>query len=168
MKKIKAISVSVLTAFAFSYPFLSQAEEMQGMNMGDMHGNKSSHVETFPFGHPGKSNEVTRVIKITALDFKYEPSSISVKSGETIKFIITNKGKVDHEFVLGTITEQKEHDKEMLDHPHMKVDDPNGVSIPKGKSESLIWTFTKPMTIQYACHIPGHYAAGMFGNMQIK
>lgn len=171
---MKTLKITLFTALAVSVitlPLLSHADGMQsmaGMDMKNMHGHMSSHAETFPFGHPGKAGQVNRVIRITAMDFKYEPASITVKAGETIKFVVTNKGMVDHEFVLGTVEEQKEHDKEMAAHPNMKMNDPNGIAIPKGKTASLIWTFTKPMTIQYACHVPGHYAAGMYGELKIS
>lgn len=171
MRAFRTPFVVTVTAVVLALPAFGQAqgmESMKGMDMKGMHGEMSSHAETFPFGHPGKPGQVDRVIKVTAMDFKYEPASITVKAGKTIKFVVTNKGVVDHEFVLGTVEEQKEHDKEMAEHPNMKMDDPNGIAIPKGKTASLIWTFTKPMTIQYACHVPGHYAAGMYGTLKIE
>lgn len=128
----------------------------------------ANEQETFPFGHPGNANHVDRTVEVTATEYRFSPSAITVKSGETIRFQVTNKGKVDHEFVLGTRHEQAEHDKEMAAHPDMKMDDPNGISIPAGKTASLVWTFTRPMTIQYACHVPGHYAAGMYGTLVIR
>ena len=125
--------------------------------------------ESFPFGHPGKAGDVDRVIKVGATEFKFDPATIDVKQGETIRFEVTNTGKISHEFTLGTKAEQAEHDKEMEEHPNMKMDDdPNGITVPVGKTESLVWTFTKPMTIRYACHVPGHYAAGMYGTLHIK
>ncbi len=171
MKNLIFHIFAAMTAIVIALPAIGHADGMQsmkGMNMKSVHGHMSSHAETFPFGHPGKVGQVDRVIKVTAMDFKYEPASMTVKTGETVKFVVTNKGMVDHEFVLGTIKEQKAHDKEMAAHPNMKMDDPNGIAIPKGKTVSLIWTFTKPMTIQYACHVPGHYAAGMYGTLKIR
>ncbi len=140
---------------------------MKDMAMKAMHGPMSSPADTFPFGHPGTAARVDRVIRITATEFKYAPAAISVRAGETVKFVVTNKGMLDHEFFLGTVSEQKEHEKEMATQPGQGMNNPNGVTVPKGKSASLIWTFTKPMTIQYACHVPGHYSAGMYGVLTI-
>jgi len=56
----------------------------------------------------------------------------------------------------------------MAEHPNMKMDDPNGVAVPVGKTGTLVWKFTTPMTIQYACHVPGHYADGMYGKLVIR
>ncbi|VAV92898.1 hypothetical protein MNBD_ALPHA06-1830, partial [hydrothermal vent metagenome] len=36
-----------------------------------------------------------------------------------------------------------------------------------GETRSLIWTFTKGADIEYACHLPGHYEAGMRGKLDI-
>ncbi|HQU16193.1 MAG: hypothetical protein B7Z66_09320 [Chromatiales bacterium 21-64-14] len=166
MKKFGSALLVSMAAAAFILPGASQAEDMA--SMAGMHMEKGSQAEAFPFGHPGSAKHVDRVIRITAMDFKFVPKTITVKAGQTIKFVVVNKGMVKHEFVLGTNEEQKEHEKEMEAHPNMKMDDPNGIAIQKGKTASLIWTFTKPMTVRYACHEPGHYAAGMYGELRIE
>ena len=126
------------------------------------------HAESFWYGHPGKPADVKRTIKLMAMDIKFMPTDITIKPGETVKFEITNDGKLDHEFVLGSAEEQAEHDKEMAAMAGMKMDHVNGVSVAPGKTGSLIWTFTKAGTLQYACHVPGHYAAGMIGQLTVK
>ena len=144
-----------------------QDMSMKGMDMKAMRGQMPSPGEAFPFGRPGTAARVDRIIRITATEFKYEPATISVRAGETVEFVVTNKGMLDHELFLGTVSEQKDHEKEMSASPSQPMHDPNGIAVPKGKTASLIWTFTKPMTIQYACHVPGHYAAGMYGVLTI-
>ena len=52
--------------------------------------------------------------------------------------------------------------------PGMKMHHPDGVSVAPGKIASPVWTFTKPGILQFACHIPGHYPAGMVGELTIK
>jgi uncharacterized cupredoxin-like copper-binding protein len=152
-------------------PIAGRAADMQSMSGTDMKGmgrQMPSAAQTFPFGHPGTAARVDRVIHVTATEYKYLPAAISVRAGETVKFVVTNKGMLDHEFVLGTVSEQKEHEREMAAHPGREMHDPNGITIPKGRTASLIWTFTRPMTIQYACHVAGHYGAGMYGMLTIK
>lgn len=166
MPKLGSALIVSVAAAVLILPSVGRADakdSMAGMHMG-----KESHAETFPFGHRGSAKHVDRVIRITATDFKFTPATIAVKAGQTIKFVVVNKGMVKHEFVLGTNEEQKEHEQEMEAHPDMKMDDPNGIAIPKGKTASLIWAFTKPMTVRYACHEPGHYAAGMYGELRIE
>jgi uncharacterized cupredoxin-like copper-binding protein len=141
---------------------------MNSMGMGSMHGEMSSLPATFPFGHPGAAERVDRVIRVMATEFKYLPAAIEVRAGETVRFVITNTGTLDHEFVLGSSSEQQEHETEMSLHPNSGMHDRNAVAVPKGKTASLIWTFTGPMTIRYACHLPGHYVAGMYGVLTVE
>ena len=128
----------------------------------------SAHSATFWFGHVGKAAEVGRTIEMSATDIRFTPKTVTVAVGETVKFQVTNSGKLDHEFLLGDAGDQVEHDKEMLTMGGMKIAHVNGVSIAAGQTASLVWTFTKSGTLQYACHVPGHYLAGMVGQLTIK
>lgn len=167
MTSSKSVFLGLATLLA-ALPIASRAGNAQPLqDMNAMHGQMPSSGEAFPFGHPGTAARVDRIIRITATEFGYLPAVIRVRTGETVEFVVTNKGVFDHEFFLGTVAAQHAHEKEMAAHPDTKMDDPNGVSIPPGASATLIWTFTKPMTIQYACHVPGHYAAGMYGVLTI-
>jgi len=122
----------------------------------------------FWFGHPGQASEVTRTISIAAKDSRFVPGKIEVRVGETVKFEIVNRDKIEHEFVLGDVAEQVAHEKEMRAMPSMPMDDENGVSIPPGQSATLIWTFTHQGELEYACHLPGHYVAGMVGWLMVR
>lgn len=118
-------------------------------------------------GRPGTEAEVNRVIKVEANDsmrFVHEP--IKVASGETIKFEITNTGKIKHEFSIGTKDEHKAHSKMMMANPDM-FHGPGGASITlePGKTETLIWHFEEAWEVQAACNMPGHYQAGMHSDV---
>lgn len=123
---------------------------------------------TFWFGHAGDAAEVKRIITLSATDLKFSPMQISVTTGETVKFEVHNDGQLEHEFILGSAAEQMNHDKEMAAMVGMKMTHTNGVSVAPGKTGTLIWTFTKTGSLQYACHVPGHYVAGMIGQLTIK
>lgn len=127
----------------------------------------NQQAEGFWFGHPGKMSDVTRTIRIDATDDRFQPALVNVEAGQTVRFEIVDRGTLAHEFVIGDIAEQRAHDKEMAAMPGMPMDDPNGVSVAAGKTATLIWTFTRPATLQYACHVPGHYAAGMVGQLNV-
>ncbi|MHB8405447.1 MAG: cupredoxin domain-containing protein [Gammaproteobacteria bacterium] len=141
------------------------------------------HSAAFPFGHPGEAWSVNRVVDIKAEDIFFDPKAVTVKAGETVKFVVTNTGKFPHEFVLGDKDEQAEHEKEMQAMQNMPMqgmdmksmggmnmmdNDSNGIMFKPGETRTLIWTFTRPGTIEYACHEPGHYAAGMAGTITIE
>jgi uncharacterized cupredoxin-like copper-binding protein len=125
------------------------------------------------YGSPADVNNIDRLIEITANDNSFVPTSIAVSRGETIKFIVTNKGKLPHEWVLGTEDEQIKHNTQMSAmthdeiHEHMQNDE-DGIVIQPNQTQEIIWTFTTDLTqIQFACHVPGHYEANMYGTVII-
>ena len=48
------------------------------------------------------------------MQIKFHKDIKEIKSGEVIQFIVTNKGKVPHEFSVGNQDKQKEHAEMML------------------------------------------------------
>lgn len=120
------------------------------------------------FGRTGDPKKVTRTIRISGHDtMRYSPSKITVRQGETIRFVVANHGKVFHETVLGTMDELKEHAEWMKKHPTMEHDAPYMVHLPPGKKGEMIWQFTEPGEFYFACLIPGHFEAGMKGSIRV-
>lgn len=150
-------SVAVIAWVALAGPAMAA-----GMS-GPMHSG-----EHFAFGHPGEPGAHARVIHIQALKLSFEPKSITVQRGETVKFVITNTSALMHEFVIGDPALQAEHEKEMQAQPGMPMHDANGVTLPPGQTRELLWTFTRDGTVEYACHVPGHFAAGMLGKITVE
>jgi Cu/Ag efflux protein CusF len=98
---------------------------------------------------------------------RFSPASIAAKEGETIRFLVKNSGQVKHEFVLGTEKELKAHDELMKKFPEMEHSDPQMVTVSPGKTGEVIWRFTRPGKIDFACLQPGHYDAGMKGAVNV-
>ncbi len=147
-------------------------------------------------GEPGSAGSADRTIQIEMNDTLYKPESIQVRGGETVRFVLTNKGELLHEFNIGTATMHADHQKEMqmmmehgmltptgmnhdmenmdhsqmegMDMSEMKHDDPNSVLVEPGKKAELVWTFPKNAQLEFACNIPGHYEAGMVGPIKIR
>ena len=64
----------------------------------------NSHAASMKMiGSKGDPNDVTRVIEVKMYDNYYEPSSIQVKKGETVKIIVKNLGELVHEYNLSLI-----------------------------------------------------------------
>ncbi|MGB3096066.1 MAG: cupredoxin family protein [Candidatus Deferrimicrobiaceae bacterium] len=132
------------------------------------HDHRSAEGHAAAIGMPGNPGEVTRSIEVEMSDsMRFKPDSISVKRGETIRFIVRNTGSLEHEMVLGTINELKEHAERMRKVPEMGHDDPNMVSVEPGKTGELIWQFTGDGTFDFACLEPGHFEAGMVGKILV-
>ena len=123
---------------------------------------------TASYGQPGSASDVARTIEVTALDsMRHEPSNITVKTGETVEFEIRNAGQMRHEFMLGDAKEQHQHAEMMQAHPDMVHEEPDAVTVEPGQTKTLIWRFGAPGLVEGACHIPGHYEAGMVTRIQV-
>jgi uncharacterized cupredoxin-like copper-binding protein len=141
---IIALSVSPLVAFA--------------------HGDENRDVNSYSFGTPAEEANATRTINIEASDDKFAPSEITVKQGETIRFVVTNTGKHVHDFNIGDMTSQQEHAQMMAKMPDMHDDDdPTARTIKRGEVARIAWTFNKIPAdpIEIDCLVPGHYEKGM-------
>ena len=126
-----------------------------------------AHDET-PFGRPGDPNAVTRAIDVDMSDrMRFAPSEITVKRGQTVRFRVRNSGKVQHEFVLGTMQSLEEHAEMMRRHPGMEHDDPHSTRAVPGQGGGVVWQFTNPGEFYYGCLVPGHFEAGMIGKVKV-
>ena len=129
----------------------------------------ASKVEPTDFGQEGNPKKVTKTIKVDMTDnMRFTPSDLTVKRGETVKFVVHNDGKVLHEMVLGTKQAIKEHAELMKKFPEMEHADANMAHVKPGKAGEIVWQFTKAGEFQFACLQPGHFEAGMVGKVTVK
>jgi uncharacterized cupredoxin-like copper-binding protein len=114
-------------------------------------------------GSADDDRQASRTVDVTMRDIHYEPTSVEVKAGETVKFVFHNEGDIVHDAFIGDEAAQAAHEKEMRESKggghHGKEDD--AVTVDPGKTASLTYTFDKPATLVIGCHQAGHYAAGM-------
>ena len=145
-------------------------EGMHGGHHGEGHGAHGGHHGGSLAGKPGQENDVDRVINVEANDaMRFVHKPFNIKNGETIKFVISNKGAVPHEFAIGTKDEHMEHGKMMMNNPNMHHGPGgNAITVAPGKTETLIWTFEEAWEVEAACNIPGHYQAGMHSPVKFK
>jgi uncharacterized cupredoxin-like copper-binding protein len=128
------------------------------------HGSRRS----FAAGQPGDPAKPARTVEVVMTEMEYKPFLIEVKRGEQIRFVIRNAGTEDHEFLLSTTKENLAHAEMMKKHPHMKHEEPNGVTLAPKKSAELVWKFSKAGTFEYSCLIPNHREYGMTGRVVVK
>ena len=134
-------------------------------------GHSHDHA-SFSAGEPGNPKRPSRTVLITMREgdgkMMFMPDRLEIKRGEQVRFVITNSGELDHEFVLATTEENLQHYEEMKKNPEMEHDDPNAKRVgPKKKSE-VLWRFTKAGEFEYGCLIPGHRESGMTGIITVK
>ena len=117
-------------------------------------------------GSSDGADEATRTVDVAMVDIAYEPDTLEVKQGETVRFVFTNRGKVAHDAFIGDHRAQEEHEADMSDpdaddHGGHGDDEDAAVTVAPGEREELTYTFDEAGTVEIGCHQPGHYAAGM-------
>lgn len=124
--------------------------------------------EVHAFGREGDPKKALRTITIDMNDqMRFSPAEIAVTQGETVRFVVANKGQVLHEMVIGTEKELMAHAEMMKKHPGMEHEAPYMAHVKAGGKEQITWQFTKAGTFAFACLIPGHYEAGMKGRIVV-
>ena len=114
---------------------------------------------------------VSRSVEVRMDDrMRFDPSRIDVQAGETLRFVVHNAGKVDHEMVLGSESALREHAEAMKqgsahEHGHAGA---AAISLAPGQTGELVVTFPVATTVQMACLEPGHYEAGMRGTVEVS
>jgi uncharacterized cupredoxin-like copper-binding protein len=161
--------IRTLLATAISIAFVSGQVLAHGDAKHDKKAAKPISTEENEFGREGDPKKASRTVKIDMSDkLRFTPASLAIKRGETVKFVVKNSGKLMHEMVLGTMQELKEHGAMMQKHPTMEHDEPYMAHVAPGKTESMVWQFTKAGEFYFGCLVPGHLEAGMVGKVTVK
>ena len=141
-------------------------------------------------GAPGRAQDVRRTVEIVMRDHSFEPQTVTVRPGETVRFRVVNRGQFLHEFNIGTPAMHEAHRREMqamMDAGHLTAteaapahgrahgggsamahDDPNSVLLGPGKRGEVVWRFPQAGTLEIACNVPGHSESGMVGSIQFS
>ena len=149
-----------------AWQWLERNPQWAGHGHSHGHGNDQGHADsTAPV-----AQVVSRSIEVRMDDtMRFAPDTLQVQAGETIRFVVHNAGKVEHELVLGTDADIRAHAEDMkkgTDHSHSHAG-ATAISVAPGQTGELVVTFTQTGTLQMACQIPGHYDAGMKGQLKV-
>jgi uncharacterized cupredoxin-like copper-binding protein len=123
--------------------------------------------EQKPWGIAGDARAARTIEVRMGDDMRFRPERIEVRQGETIRFVVRNRGKVLHEMVIGTPEELREHAALMKKFPKMEHDEPYMTHVKPGRKGDMVWNFNREGTFQFACLIPGHFDAGMTGTIVV-
>jgi len=161
MKSARKTPQKIIALLMFAVTGLAYAS-------GSHSGGHGHGTDETAIGKPGEARKATRTITISMSDdMRYTPSTIQVNRNETVRFIVKNKGQVKHELSLGTQKDLLEHLEAMKKFPEMEHDEPGKVTLAPGKQGEIVWQFTQPGTVNFACLMPGHYEAGMKGLIKV-
>jgi len=109
--------------------------------------------------HGGSSAEATRTVDVTMKEFSYDPATVAVKAGETVKFVFHNQGQILHDAFIGDEAAQAEHEKQMRE--GMQDHSDTMLKVIPGQTGILTHTFKPGESLIIGCHETGHYQAGM-------
>jgi uncharacterized cupredoxin-like copper-binding protein len=90
---------------------------------------------------------------VSATEFQFTPNKFDAKVGQKLTFKVTNKGTVEHNFVILSPDGSQELAK---------------ISTQPGETKTLEFTPTEAVTYQIDCNIAGHKEAGMTGELAVK
>ena len=119
---------------------------------------------------------VDRTLQVDMNDtMRFSPDLLQVAAGETLKLVVHNSGKLPHEMVLGSEVALKAHAIEMKQstghsggHDHGSSNDLLALSVKPGETKEWVIRFDQAQTLQMACLIPGHFEAGMKGQVIVQ
>jgi uncharacterized cupredoxin-like copper-binding protein len=108
-------------------------------------------------------------VVVTMHHSRFEPSVVRVEPGERVRFVLRNTDPIDHEFILGDDAVQRRHEQGRERHHHGDV--PGERSVAAGQEAATTYTFPAALdgrALEFACHLPGHYAYGMHGLARVS
>lgn len=159
----------IVTVILVSIAFVSAPVFAHGDAKHDKKPAKPISTEEKMFGREGDPKKAVRTVNVDMSDkLRFTPASLTIKQGETVKFVVKNSGKLMHEMVLGTMQELKEHAAMMQKHPTMEHEEPYMAHVAPGKTETMVWQFTKTGEFYFGCLVPGHFEGGMVGKLSVK
>jgi uncharacterized cupredoxin-like copper-binding protein len=109
-----------------------------------------------------------RTVVVTMHHSRFEPATVRVEAGERVRFVLRNTDPIDHEFILGDDAVQRRHEEGRERQHHGEV--PGERSVAAGQEAATTYTFPAGLDgreLEFACHLPGHYAYGMHGKVRV-
>ncbi len=110
-----------------------------------------------------------REVTVTMTDeLRFEPDTLTVAAGETVRFVVHNAGASEHELLIGDEAAQASFAAEMADgHDDAHVGEA-GIALGPGDTGEFTYTFGEPGELLIGCHEPGHYDGGMVGRITVQ
>jgi uncharacterized cupredoxin-like copper-binding protein len=103
---------------------------------------------------------VTVTVDIRYSTFEMPSSTLHVRAGTTVRFLVRNHDPIAHEFVVGDRQVHLRHQRgRESSHPPV----PGEVSVAADDVGVTFYRFAAAGRYEFACHLPGHYGFGMKG-----
>jgi uncharacterized cupredoxin-like copper-binding protein len=96
---------------------------------------------------------------------RFHPARVVVQQHTTVTFRIVNRDPIGHEFIVGDAEVHALHEAGTHGE-HGAV--PGEVSVAPGETATTTHEFHTPGSVLFACHLPGHFAYGMVGEVVVE
>lgn len=94
--------------------------------------------------------EGPRTVEVAMKEYSFVPGNLSVRPGEKVRFVVTNRGREDHEFEGEEIGLEE-------------------ILVPPGRERETNWTAPqRPGAYQIVCDLPGHRERGMVMEVTVQ
>lgn len=135
----------------------------------DHHDEDADQAEGEADHHDDTELVADRTVEIVMTEWAYVPDDLTAKAGETVEFVVTNDGQIQHEFRLTTEHAAIEHieggheghneaEASQSGHEHGEVI----LVVDAGATDSITVKFDEHSDFDVvACLLPDHYEAGM-------
>ena len=105
-----------------------------------------------------------RTVELTVRHSRFEPSTIDVDRGTTVRFVVRNVDPIDHELIVGDAEVHERHERGTEAHHGAK---PGELSVPAGGTAETTYRFDEAGDVLFACHLPRHLDYGMKGTVRV-
>jgi uncharacterized cupredoxin-like copper-binding protein len=115
------------------------------------------------------ASEASTELTVEAMDFAYNPASITVPVGQPVMLTLNNTGAVEHDFVVDKINVTDVEASDSGPAMHHQMGDAAEYDLHffagAGNTATLQFTALEPGTYEIYCTIEGHKEAGMIGKL---
>ena len=95
---------------------------------------------------------------------RFVPDYVRVVEGTEVRFVLRNGDPINHELIVGPDSVHARHQNGTEAYHPPK---PGELSVGPDEQGVTSYVFHDPGTVEMACHLPGHYAFGMKGEVEV-
>ena len=107
--------------------------------------------------------EATVMLEID--DSRFSTDRVVVRPHTEVRFVVVNNDPINHELIVGGPDVHDRHrDGKEQEHPPV----PGEVSVGPDEVASTTYHVGESGTVEFACHLPGHLAYGMVGEVVVE
>jgi uncharacterized cupredoxin-like copper-binding protein len=105
------------------------------------------------------------VVELTIHNSHFDKTFVTVQRGAEVEYVVHNRDPIAHELIIGPADVQLRHE---LGTEPLHGLRPGEVSVLAGSTAFTTYRVTTNKPVQFACHLPGHYAYGMHGRVRLR